>query len=47
MSDCHLISQSLILQSEGDAASKPLCPYAVHILGMVFDNLQASCYTNL
>jgi len=47
MSECRLISQSMILLSVNDVASKPLSLYAGPTLDINSDDLQARCYANL
>jgi len=47
MSECRLISQSMISLSVDGVATKPLSLYAGLILDINYDDLQASCYTNL
>jgi len=47
MSECRLISKSMIPLSVNGVASKPLSLYAGPTLDINSDDLQASCYTNL
>jgi len=47
MSECRLISQSMIPLSVNGVASKPLFLYAGPTLDRNSNDLQAGCYTNL
>jgi len=47
MSECHLISQSMISLSVNGIAFKPLSLCVGPTLDINSDDLQASCYTNL